>query len=167
MTQLTFLFAVSTILVGVVTSFGIWAPRLLWSKVAVLLVTLGALPITYLSLAELLGQPKPIDLEWWHRKAAEATVVGSIMREGEGIDLWLQLPDMSQPRAYTLPWSQPLAEQLQAAKRTLEGTEGQLRMKFPFEPSLDNLEPKFYAMPQPAPPPKGASPNDARPGQDT
>ena len=167
MTQLTFLFAIAVVLVGVTTSFGVWAPRLLWSKVAALAVAAGSLPVIYLAMAELLGQPKPTDLEWWHRKTAEATVVGSITREGEGIDLWLQLPGVAEPRAYTLPWSVPLAEQLESVKRGLEGTEGQLKMKFPFEPTLDDREPKFYAMPQPAPPPKDPSPSDARPGQDT
>ena len=167
MTHLTFLFGIATVLVGVVALFGICAPRLLWMKVAALAVSATSLPMVYLALAELLGQPKPIDLEWWHSKAAEATVVGSIMREGEGIDLWLQLPGSSQPRAYTMPWSVPLAEQLEAAKRTLEGKDGTLKMKFPFEPTLDDREPKFYAMPQPAPPPKNPGPSDVRPGQDT
>jgi len=167
MTNLTFLFTTTVVLSGVMASFAIWAPRFLWTKVAAMVTAMGSLPVVYLSMAELLGQPKPIDLEWWHKKTAEATVVSSIMREGEGIDLWLQLPGSPQPRAYTLPWSVPLAEQLEAAKRTLEGKEGTVKMKMPFEPSLDNLEPKFYAMPQPAPPPKDPSPSDARPGQDT
>jgi len=167
MTHLTYLFAVVLVLANITVSFSIWAPRFLWTKVVAMTSALAALPVIYLALAELLGQPKPIDLEWWQRKTAEATVVGSIMREGEGIDLWLQLPGSPQPRAYTLPWSVPLAEQLEAAKRTVEGTEGSVKMKFPFETTLDDLEPKFYAMPQPAPPPKDPSPSDARPGQDT
>jgi hypothetical protein len=35
-----------------------------------------------------------------------------------------------------------------------EQNQTQLRMRVPFEPSLDGREPKFYAMPQPALPPK-------------
>lgn len=74
--------------------------------------------------------------------------------EGEGIYLWLQLSDAPEPRAYLLPWSRDLAEQLQAARREAEQNDTQLQMRLPFEPSLDDREAKFYAMPQPALPPK-------------
>jgi hypothetical protein len=38
--------------------------------------------------------------------------------------------------------------------RKAEEQGGDVRMRTPFEPSLDDREPKFYALPQPAPPPK-------------
>jgi hypothetical protein len=83
-------------------------------------------------------------------------VLGSSLREDDGIYLWLQLPNAGEPRSYVLPWDREIAEQLQAAQREAEETQGGLKMRLPFEPSLDDREPKFYAMPQPAPPEKEA-----------
>jgi hypothetical protein len=98
--------------------------------------------------------PKPVALEWWHARADEATVLASTIHEDEGIYLWLQLSAAPEPRAYLLPWSRELAEQLQAAQRAAEQEGGDVRMRLPFEPSLDQREVKFYALPQPALPPK-------------
>ena len=81
-------------------------------------------------------------------------MLGSSMREGEGIFLWLQLVDLVEPRSYVLPWSQELAQQLQDALCEAEENGTAVQMRLPFEPSIDNREPKFYAMPQPAFPPK-------------
>lgn len=154
MTELTYLFAGVAVLAGVVTSISIWAPRRLWLK----LTALGAaglfLPIGYLSLAHLLSLPKPVALEWWLSNAASATVLGFMMQEDEAIYLWLQLDEAPEPRAYALPWNRNLAEQLQTARREAEQSQSQVKMRLPFEPSLDDREPKFYAMPQPPMPPK-------------
>jgi hypothetical protein len=57
-----------------------------------------------------------------------------------------------------LPWSRDLAEQLQTARREAEQNDTQVQMRLPFEPSLDDGEPKFDAMPQPALPPKDLDP---------
>ena len=50
--------------------------------------------------------------------------------------------------------AQARAEELQQALRDAGQQGGGVRMRLPFEPSLDDLEPKFYARPQPALPPK-------------
>jgi hypothetical protein len=81
-------------------------------------------------------------------------VLGSSVQEDEAIYLWLQLDGVAEPRAYALPWSRQLAEQLQNAQREAEQQQGELRMRVPFENSLDELQPRFYAMPQPQLPPK-------------
>ena len=47
-----------------------------------------------------------------------------------------------------------LAEQLQAAQREANENQTQVQMRLPFERSEDDQKPKFYAMPQPAQPPK-------------
>jgi hypothetical protein len=47
-----------------------------------------------------------------------------------------------------LPWHRDLAEQLQAAQREAEESQSQVQMRLPFEDSLDDREPRFYAMPQ-------------------
>ena len=154
MTELTYLFATLAVLAGVMTSISIWAPRRLRLKLGALGAALLFLPAAYAGFLHLLSMPKPVGLEWWHASAAEATVLASTVHEDEGIYLWLQLSDAPEPRAYLLPWSRDLAEQLQAARRAAEQQGGDVRMRLPFETSLDDREPKFYALPQPAPPPK-------------
>ena len=154
MTELTYLFALFAVLAGLMASIAVWAPRRLWIKVCALGATLLFMPTAYASMMQLLSMPKPATYEWWHGQAGEATVLGSSMQEGKGIYLWLQLPDVPEPRAYVLPWSRNLAEQLQTAQREAEENRSGVQMRLPFEPSLDDGERKFYAQPQPAPPPK-------------
>jgi hypothetical protein len=153
MTELTYLFAVLAVLAGVLTSISIWAPRRLVIKGTALATTSLLLPLAYTSMVDLLSRPKPVDLEWW-LNAEEATVLGSQIRENEAIHLWLQLPDLAEPRAYVLPWNRDTAERLQQAQREAQQQGGDVRMRLPFEPSLDDQEPQFYALPQPALPPK-------------
>jgi len=154
MTELTQLFAVVAVLTGAITSFGVWAPRRLWLKAAALSVALLFLPTAYLGLSRLLSMPKPVQLEWWHSHAEEATVLASSFLEDEAIYLWLQMGSLPEPRAYALPWNRDLAEQLQAAQREAAENQTQVQMRLPFERSEDDQEPKFYAMPQPAQPSK-------------
>jgi hypothetical protein len=154
MTELTYTFAVVAVLAGLVASISIWAPRRLWIKLCALGATMLFIPAAYAAMVQLLSMPKPATYEWWHGKADEATVLGSSMQEGEGIYLWLQLPNVPEPRAYVLPWSRELAEQLQSAQREAEENRSGVQMRLPFEPSLDDREQKFYALPQPALPPK-------------
>jgi hypothetical protein len=154
MTELTYLFGVVAVLAGALSSITIWAPR----RLAIKLLAVGGvtlfLPAVYAGFAQLLALPKPVGLEWWQANAQEATVLAASLREDEAIYLWLQLKDVPEPRAYSLPWHRDLAEQLQAAQREAEESQSQVQMRLPFEDSLDELEPKFYAMPQPQLPPK-------------
>ena len=154
MTELTYLFALFAVLAGLMASIAVWAPRRLWIKVCALGATLLFMPTAYASMMQLLSMPKPATYEWWHNQADEATVLGSSMQENEGIYLWLQLPDIFEPRAYVLPWDRTSAEQLQQALRDAEQQGSAVQMRLPFEPSLEDREPKFYALPQPALPPK-------------
>jgi hypothetical protein len=148
------LFAVAAALAATLALISIWAPRRLAIKVTALATTVLFLPLAYASLVELLSKPKPVDLEWWQNDAAEAEVLASRLVENEGIYLWLQLVDVGEPRAYVLPWDRTSAEQLQQALREAEEQGSGVQMRLPFEPSLDDREPKFYALPQPALPPK-------------
>jgi hypothetical protein len=154
MTELTYLFATVAVVLGLMTSISIWAPRRLWLKLTALGAAALFLPIGYLSLAHLLSLPKPVALEWWLTHAPSATVLGSTFRENEAIYVWLQLEHVAEPRAYALPWSRDLAEQLQTAQREADESQSEVRMRLPFEPTLDDREPKFYALPQPPLPPK-------------
>jgi hypothetical protein len=101
---------------------------------------------------ELLSRPKPLRLEW--RDAANAQVLGAVPVENQAIYVWLVMPDSPEPRAYALPWSVQAAQQLQDAQSEAAVNGTGVQMTMPFETSLDNREPLFYAMPQPAMPPK-------------
>ncbi len=154
MTELSYLFMTTAVVAGMLAMISIWSRRQVWAKFGAIGAAVLLLPLAYASFASLLSKPKPVDLEWWMGEAEEATVLGSSIQEGEGIFLWLQLAEAAEPRAYVLPWDRDLAEQLQQAEAEAEEQNGQLQMRLPFEPSLDDLDPKFYAMPQPAEPPK-------------
>jgi len=148
------LFASGLVILALLCSICVWSPRRFPIKLAALTTSLLFIPVGYASLTELMSKPKPVELEWWLARAQEATVLASTMQEGKGIYLWLQLPDVAEPRAYMLPWSRQVAEQLQKALQEAEAGKGGVGMRLPFEPSLDDREPKFYALPQPALPPK-------------
>jgi hypothetical protein len=124
-----------------------FARRTLSVGIFVLLIAL-----VYGGAIELLGRPKPLQLEW--RSAADAQVVSAVPVENRAIYVWLLLPDSSEPCAYVLPWSLQTAQRLQDAMSQAEADGTAVRMTMPFEPSLDDREPMFYAMPQPALPPK-------------
>ena len=160
MNELITLFAANAGLAGVLATICIWSPRRARTKAAAIGTAACFLPAIYIGFLHLMSMPKPVGLEWWHARAAEATVLGSTMREDEGIYLWLQLEDAPEPRSYVLPWSRDLAEQLQAALREAERSQSSLKMRLPFERSLDPDQPKFYAMPQPALPGKPARPEE-------
>ena len=156
MTELFILFAASTALAALLAFIGIWSHRKLTAKVSAVVATALFIPTVYLSYADLLSRPKPSSIEWWHRDAAEATVIGSQLRENEAIFLWIELPEAGEPRAYKLPWQQELAKQLYGAQREAESRGTQVRMRRPFSDRTDQLEPMFYAPPQPPLPPKHA-----------
>jgi hypothetical protein len=154
MTELSYLFMTTAVLAGCLAMISIWSRHRPWIRAGALAVSALFLPLSYASYAALLSKPKPASLEWWLGEADDATVLSSSIKEDVGIFLWLQLAETAEPRSYVLPWSTKLAEQLQEAAREAEEQNGELHMRMPFEQSLDELEPKFYAMPQPALPPK-------------
>jgi hypothetical protein len=81
-------------------------------------------------------------------------VLAGTIEEGERIYVWLQLDGTAEPRAYALPWDREQARELQEALRSAENDGTGVRMRLPFEPSVDPERPKFYALPQPPLPPK-------------
>ncbi len=160
MNDLTYFAGGALAVACVLTSISIWAPRKVAVRSAALAVAAIFVPLSYASFATLLSKPKPVSLEWIRASTEEANVLGATVREGEAIYVWLQMPDIPEPRAYMLPWSLELAKQLQDARREAEQQGTGLGMRLPFERSWDNQKPKFYPLPQPALPPKDA-PGDA------
>ena len=143
-------FTVLIALAGVLATIAVRAPRRLLLKAGAVAVSALFIPVAYAGLADLLSRPKPVWLDWSGDRVAEAAVLGSHIQEGVGIYLWLHMPEADAPRSYVLPWDRKLAQQLQEARRQAERNRAGLRMRRPFETTLDDGEPIFYAAPQPA-----------------
>jgi len=115
-------------------------------------VILGTLFFGY---SDMLGRPKSTRLEVFHGSMKDAKVIGSYLKENDGIYLWVQLSGADEPRYYKLPWDAKVAKGLQAAIAENESHHGSgVGMGLPSEFSLDREEPKFYALPQPKLPDK-------------
>jgi len=132
-----------------------------WRRAASVATFLILIGLVYGGSVELLSRPKPMRLEW--RGAKEAKVLAATMVEAQAIYVWLETADAPEPRAYVLPWSTKTAQALQDAMQKGQATGRDVRMSKPFNPGLDDREPKFYAAPQPATPAK----NYAGTGTDT
>jgi len=149
------LFAVVVALTAALAGIAIWAPRALRLKLTALGASALLLPATYLSLTELLGRPKPVNLEWSRTVFTDVNVLATDIREGEAIYVWLQADGPAGPRAYVLPWDLNVARQLYAAQQSAQTQGTPLRMRrVDRTQSDDNVEPMFYAAPQPRPPSK-------------
>jgi hypothetical protein len=115
-------------------------------------VILGALFFGY---SDMLGRPKSTQLELFRTSMQGAKIIGSYLKENDGVYLWLQLPGTAEPRYYKLPWDEKVAKALQTALAENERQHGRgVGMSLPFERGLDREEPKFYALPQPKLPDK-------------
>ena len=156
MSELTALFGGLLGLAFVLANIAVWSPRKLRVKLGALATAAMFLPGIYFGLTEMLGRPKPVETEWLRRALPEATVIGAQLQEGKAIHLWLAFDNTDEPRAYTLPWSEEAARQLHGARRSAEASGTRVRMRLPFERSLDERQRVFYAAPQPPPPQKRA-----------
>ncbi len=154
MTITTHWFVIGAALAAVLCSISIWAPRSVKMKLVALGCAAMFLPVGYIALNDILSRPKPVQLEAMHNKLDEVSVISSLMKEDEGIYLWLQLPEIAEPRSYKLPWSDNAAKQLHKAQQDAEANGTNVQMKKPFERTIDTSEPLFYAPPQAALPPK-------------
>jgi hypothetical protein len=113
------------------------------------------LGLLFFGYSDMLGRPKATQLEVLHRGADEARVLGSYFKEGDGVFLWLQLPDAAEPRYYKLPWDAKVAAAIQKAiEQNAQQHGGGVAMKLPFEHSWSAEKPKFYPLPQPKLPEK-------------
>jgi hypothetical protein len=115
-------------------------------------IILGALFFGY---SDMLGRPKSTRLEVVRTNMQDAKVIGSYLKENEGVYLWLQLPGVGEPRYYKLPWDEKVAKALQSAIAENERQHGSgVGIGLPFERGWDREDPKFYALPQPKLPDK-------------
>jgi hypothetical protein len=144
-------FVVFIAIAAILANIGVWAPRKTWVRIGAVAAAALFIPAAYASVADLLSRPKPVSIEWVHRNAKEATVLGSRITNGKAIYLWLQLPDESQPRAYVLPYSEKVARQLHEAQAEARQKGTQTKMKHPFNRrhGKETAEEQFFAPPQP------------------
>jgi len=113
------------------------------------------LGVLFFGYSDMLGRPKSTRLEVFRASMPDAKVLGSYLKENEGVYLWLQLPGMGEPRYYKLPWDEKVAKSLQGAIAENERQHGSgVGVGMPFERSWSREDPKFYALPQPKLPEK-------------
>ncbi len=111
----------------------------------------------FFGYSDMLGRPKSTRLEVLRSGDQEAKVLGSYIRDGSGIYLWLLLPGSGEPRYYVLPWDRSTATALQKAiEDNARQHGGGIVVQLPFERSWDKRDPVFHPLPQPKLPDKGA-----------
>ena len=137
---------------GPLVALGIYAS--FRGRILTISMFLAALFVWFFGMSDQLGRPKDVWMEWKFRHVEEATVLGSQIREGVGIYIWVALPGVAEPMSFKLPWNKQMAQELQQEARKAQEGETGLMIKLPFERSYDPQEKKFYSMPQPKIPDK-------------
>jgi hypothetical protein len=113
------------------------------------------LGVLFFGYSDMLGRPKSTRLEVFRVSMPDAKVLGSYLKENDGVYLWLQMPGLDEPRYYKLPWDKNVAKSLQNAIAENERQHGSgVGVGLPFERSWSREDPKFYALPQPKLPDK-------------
>ncbi len=150
-----FLFGIMAILVLILTWVSISRVKSFLFRTILVVLFASFLPLGYSSLAELTGRPKPISLIWLKShiisdiEELDAKVIAYALVEGEGIYLYLRLPDKKEPLSIVLPWNEKQAKRLKGGMRDARKKGGTLRMKLRFEDSLYSGKQMFYEPPQP------------------
>lgn len=161
MSEVIYPFAAAALLVATLATISIWSRHRLWPKVAAIALAALFLPAAHFAIVDLLSRPKPVSLEWSAQNLAEATVLGAQFKEGEKIFLWLRVDGIEEPRYYAQPWNEQVARQLHGAQQEAKDLGTEVRMKQPFGETQDDSDMIFYALPQPALPPKQAPTGDS------
>ena len=132
---------------------GIWSARLAAARLVMLILFGGTIGVVFGASSNLLGQAKPVTLEWLGPQTAEAVILSGHLIEGRGIFLTV-IRDNHEPKLYVLPWDLEIAEQLQQAMSQAEENGTQAMMRMPLHDLSQREEALFYAPPQPEPAPK-------------
>jgi hypothetical protein len=157
MDALTPVFVVGVILISLLASVAIWAPRRIWVRCWAVALSAIVFVSGYAALTDMLSRPKPMSLAWAESHVEAADVLGSTFIEGEAIYVWLRLPGSMEPRSYKLPWDQRRAQELQDAMNEAGQLGTGVEMRQPFDEYPQDEEPMFYALPQSPTPAKNFS----------
>jgi hypothetical protein len=130
-----------------------------WQRIALSAGFALLLAGLFFGYSDMLGRPKSTRLEVLRQPGSELKVLGSYIVEGAGIYLWLQLPDLREPRYYVLPWDEKTAKALQTTiEQNAQAHGGGVMMQIPVERSWEWRDPVFHPAPQPKLPDKGGAP---------
>lgn len=155
---LTFFFSILAFMILILTLLSIRYVGNFKIRTLVVALFIALLPVSYIAYSDLIGRPKPVEVEWVRSSIEEAKVIGYVLAEDQGIYLYLGIPGEDEPMSYKLPWDRKTAEQIQKAgeKARRQGTDLMVRNPFGslFEKSLEERERMFYSMPQPKSPDK-------------
>lgn len=152
---LIILFTLGLILFAILVTIVLRTCQKVWPKVVVIALSIPFAVVNYVAFSELLSRPKPLIHEWLMGDVLEATLVAAVLDEkGKAIYVWLAIPGVKEPRAYVLPWSRKRAKQIQKAQRDAGKDGRRVKVRNPFELSLDESDPMFYPEPHIAPPSK-------------
>ena len=152
------LFAVCGIAIFLVSLMGTWDK--FKARIPLMALFFAAfLGVSYFSLGELLGRPKPVQILTWDRPdVEEARVMAQFHRKDEGIWLLLMYEGLTVPRYFQFPWDEEMSKKLkrgEAAQRMKE-IQG-VKLKLPFQRSWEDRKfPEVHEIPWPKPPGKDA-----------
>lgn len=121
----------------------------------ILVLAVGLVGLFYLATADLLGRPKPVEIEAFEGRLRDTEVLAHHLRQGEAIYLWVAGEEGAEPVAYRMPWIEKTARDLHAARQQAEseGT-GSVRATLRAGDGTDGGEPTVGWVPPPADPPK-------------
>lgn len=133
-----YIFAATVGTAALLASIAIWAPRKTPIRVLALAAMALFLPIAYAQFVGLLAKPKPASWAWIERGVDKAEILSVSFDEGKAIYMWLRLNGMIEPRFYSLPWRQQIAEDLEDAMVQANRNNSKVILKDPFsKPSLE------------------------------
>lgn len=158
-----YVFAAATAVAAILCSIAIWAPRHARVRFLALAVMTLFLPVVYIQFTGLLSRPKPIGFALFERTVDKAEVLSVSFDEGKAIYVWLRLDGMIEPRFYSLPWRQKMAEDLEDGMLQASKNRSGLIMLNPFSKTdpeergstaLKIIPPKMPPMKKPYIPPR-------------
>jgi hypothetical protein len=132
MDMIFYIFAATAGTAALLASIAIWAPRKTPIRVLALAAMTLFMPIVYAQTVELLAKPKPVAWAWLERDVDRAEVLSVSFDEGRSIYLLLRLDGLIEPRFYSLPWRQTVAEDLEDAMEQANRKRSRVIVKEPF-----------------------------------
>lgn len=162
-----YIFAAALGVAAILCSIAIWAPRDARVRFLALAVMTLFLPVVYVQFTDLLSRPKPMSFALFERNAEKAEVLSVSFDEGRAIYIWLRLDGMIEPRFYSLPWRQKMAEDLEDGMVQASKNRSGLLMINPFSKqdpeergstALKIIPPMTPPMKQPVVPPRVYNP---------
>ncbi len=141
MNTLFVFYASLAVLIALLASVAIWAPRHAFVRFAAVGLVTAVLILGYGALTWTLGLPRPIAAQWYQSNVEQATVLGVSFNEGTAIYLWLREDDHLEPRYLVFPWKAALAQRLQKIVDEGIRKRGIVRIQNPYsERGFDDIE---------------------------